>query len=127
MKENSAWFGLGAMTGVGCILGKSKAILMAHAVSVLQEGIFYSSFDCFRFDGRPVDGTGPAGDRHWSDEPPAGFSKESCCYNCSEQELQQLAATCRAKIPAANFATVVTGLIPLNLVQNASFKAILSI
>ena len=84
----------------------------ALASAVLQAGKLRLSFDCFRFDGRPVDGTGPAGDRHWSDEPPAGFSKESCCYNCSDQELQQLApATCRAKIPAANFVTVVTGLI----------------
>ena len=37
---------------------------------------FFEYFVCFRFDGRPVEGPGPAGDRHWSDEPPSGFSKE---------------------------------------------------
>ena len=37
---------------------------------------FSEYFVCFRFDGRPVEGPGPAGDRHWSDEPPSGFSKE---------------------------------------------------
>lgn len=37
---------------------------------------FWHEIFC-RFDGRPGSGTRGAADRHWSDEPPAGFAKET--------------------------------------------------
>ena len=79
--------------------------------------IYFIISPCFRFDGRPVEGPG-AGERHWSDDPPAGFAKGKSCYNQHRASIFTIftpeignavtTVTCRAEILANFVAAAVT-------------------
>ena len=52
------------------------SLYQVHATSGKDYLKLFLSWNIFRFDGRPAGPAGLTADRHWSDQPPAGFAKE---------------------------------------------------